>query len=125
MPNSIEDRGSLASPIDFCSFSTNDLLYDFLKATQKWSGKKTDIVYYTTAQSPEILLSKISAMRVSLSRIRTVKRSIGKPIKDFRFCGTVELAQSANDTSPDIYKIILSKTTTASLSDLNIISELF
>ena len=45
MPNSIEDRGSLDSPIDFCSFSTNDLLYDFLKATQKWSGKKTDVVY--------------------------------------------------------------------------------
>lgn len=125
MPNSIEDRGSLTSPIDFCSFSTNDLLYDFLKATQKWDGKKVDVVYYTTSQSPEDLLSKISAMRVSLSRIRTVKRSIGKPIKDFRFCGTVELAQSASDANPDIYKIVLSKVTTASLSDLNLISELF
>lgn len=125
MPNSIEDRGSLTSPIDFCSFSTNDLLYDFLKATQKWDGKKVDVVYYTTSQSPEDLLSKISAMRVSLSRIRTVKRSIGKPIKDFRFCGTVELAKHAADANPNIYKIVLSKTTTANLSDLNLISELF
>ena len=135
MPNSLKTRGTPESPIDFCAYPTNDLLYDFLKETQKWDGRRAEVIYYTTANTPEEPLSKISSIRVALSRIRTVKRSVGRPIKDFRFCGTMELVDSQGNVieptdssslpSQTVYKITLAKVISASLSDLNLLSELF
>ena len=122
MPENNSKLEETLRPIE--SYSVKDFTIQFLKDTKDWDGVGITKEYHVAARSATEVMTFITNMRVSISRIRATYRAAQRKVPAFRFTSRVVKLADQNQNGYESYAMILGKQNSASSVNRNLIEEL-